>query len=117
VRSRSPAALAWTILGVTLIAGALLAACGPPAISLSQLVDHQEQYDGRTLTTSGSVRHFTDGGGYDVVEDATGNRVLIRPGSAVSGYVGRSVTVTGRFSIDPSVGRVISVDSVRSSPR
>ncbi len=64
------------------------------------------------MTTSGTVRHFTDSGGYDVLEDDAGNRVLLDPESAVASYLGRTVTVTGRFSVDPNRGRVLSVQSV-----
>ncbi len=92
-----------------------LAACAARRVSLAELADHQGQYAGQTVTTSGTVRHFTDGGGYDVLEDAAGNRVLLRPESAVADRVGDRITVTGGFALDPSVGRVLSVASVSVS--
>ncbi len=61
------------------------------------------------------VRHFTDGGGYDVLEDAQADRVLLRPESSVAGRVGTTITVTGRFSVDPAAGRVIDVATVTAS--
>jgi hypothetical protein len=95
--------------------GLVLGACGPARVSLAQLADQQEQYAGQAVTVAGTVRHFTDGGGYDVLEDAQQHRVLLQPASAVAGRVGTIVTVTGRFSVDAGVGRVISVASVSAS--
>jgi len=100
---------------MAVLAGALLAACGATQVSLAQLADRQEQYAGHTVTVSGTVRHFTDGGGYDVLEDPEGNRVLLRPESSVANRLGMTVTVTGRFSVDQAAGRVITVESVTSS--
>ncbi len=110
-RSRVGLASLPLVLGL----GLLLAACVPTAISLSELADHQDQYAGQTVTTAGTVRHFTDGGGYDVLEDPAGNRVMVRPASSVSAFLGHAVSVTGRFTVDSSAGRVINADSVRPS--
>lgn len=93
----------------------LLGACGPARVSLGQLADHQEQYAGHSVTVSGTVRHFTDSGGYDVLEDPQQHRVMLRPESAVAGRVGSVITVTGRFTVDPALGRVIDVASVSAS--
>jgi len=95
---------------------ALLAGCGAPHHSLADLVEHQETYDGRTVSTSGTVERFEDASGpYYVLDDGAGNRVALTPASSVAGRTGESVTVTGRFSVDPGEGRRIAVDSVSGS--
>jgi hypothetical protein len=102
--------------GALLFVAALLAGCGPARHSLGQLAAHQEAYDGQEVTTSGTVRSFEEPSGtYYVLEDAFDDRVELTPADRVADLVGKTVTVTGRFSVDPAQGRVIAVDSVEAS--
>ncbi len=104
------------VVAAVALLGIVLAGCASPHRSLADLVAHQETYDGRVVTTSGTVRRFEDPSGpYYVLEDADGNRVEVTPASSVEGRVGEVVSVTGRFSIEPMQGRVIAVDSVSPS--
>ncbi len=99
-----------------LFLAALLAGCGPAHHSLADLVEHQETYDGRTVSTSGTVERFEDPSGpYYLLDDGSGNRVALTPASSIAGHTGESVTVTGRFTIDPGEGRRIAVNSVTGS--
>lgn len=95
------------------LAALVLAACGngAPQLSLQVLAEYQQGYDGRTVVTEGTVRHFDDPLHY-WIEDEDLNRVAITPDSAVAEYVGQRVRVQGVFSASRSTGRVIAAEAV-----
>lgn len=99
--------------GIVLLVVAALSACsGATSATLAQLVEHQQDYDGSLVRTSGTVRSFTDANGtYYVIEDATSNRVELLPPRDAARYVGRKVTVTGRFEVSAWAGRILDVES------
>jgi len=107
---------AQALAAVGLLLGVLLAGCSAPHHSLAALTEHQDAYDGQAVSTSGTVRRFEDPSGpYFVLEDEDGNRVEVTPANDVSGYVGQTVSVTGRFRVDPQLGRLITVETVSAS--
>ncbi len=100
----------------TLLVAAVLAGCSAPQhVTLADLVAQQEAYAGQQVETSGEVRAFHDPGGtYYVLEDANANRVQVRPADDVARYVGRQLTVVGRFDVLPDAGRVMVIESARA---
>lgn len=101
---------------VIAVAAPLLAACGPASHTLADLAAHQESYDGKVISTTGTVRAFHDATGtYYVIEDAAANRVLVKPASLFADRVGQTITVTGRFNLTTTEGRVLTVTAVASA--
>ena len=100
-------------MAVFLWVAALLAGCSDTIedIPLATLVEHQAEYDGRTLTTAGTVRTFDDPLHY-WVEDDNLNRVAVEPDEAVADLVGKRVRVTGEFSADRVRGRILQASDI-----
>lgn len=87
-------------------------------MSLAELAEAQEQWDGRLVHTRGTVRTFAEPLHY-WIEDADHNRVELLPHEEVAALVGTPVEVTGRFTFREGEGRRIAVDEVsvlRSGP-
>lgn len=113
----------WSLLA--LAAASALAACGggggsgDRSAALSDLAQNQAAYAGTTVSTSGTVRRErnADGSRYYVLADPQQDLVVLRPGSRAARYVGRPVSVTGRFGIDPRAGRVIRLRQIAPAPR
>lgn len=104
------------VVAVLAVAAPLLAGCGPASHTLADLVAHQESYDGKVVSTTGTVRGFHDATGtYYVIEDADADRVLVKPASLFANRVGQAVTVTGRFNVTTTEGRVLTVTAVASA--
>ena len=82
---------------------------GTKQVSLSQLAENQELYDAEQVSTSGMVREEPNGRGGSVflLSDGRGDLVALEPAGKAAPYVGRRVAVSGRFELDPRVGRVI----------
>jgi len=80
-------------------------------VPLELLVIQEEAHHGRVVTTTGTVRTFEQPRHY-WVEDAALNRVAIEPDARVSDYVGREVTVSGRFTASRQAGRLIEAETV-----
>lgn len=101
------------VASVALLMAALLGACSETIreIPLATLVEQQADYDGQTLTTTGTVRTFDEPRHY-WVEDDNFNRVAIEPDEAVSELVGERVRVTGEFSADRVRGRILVASEV-----
>jgi hypothetical protein len=87
------------------------------SVSLAQLAVNQEAYSGTYVQTHGVVREFEGGyvGVHYVLEDDQSNRVLIQPAAVAASYVGREVTVFGRFEWHMEGGRFITVDRLEPS--
>jgi hypothetical protein len=90
---------------------------GDSSVSLAQLAAKQESYAGKYVRTHGIVREFEGGyvGLHYVIEDSQSNRVLIQPPAVAAPYVGRDVTVVGRFKWHAEGGRYIDADRVEPS--
>ncbi len=91
----------------------MLAGCGASdaEVSLANLADYQQGYDGRDVVTEGVVRTFDDPRHY-WIEDDDLNRVAIEPDRSVADHVGERVRVQGRFSASPEAGRLIEAQAV-----
>ena len=96
-----------------LLFSAFLVACGgsDSEVSLANLADYQQGYDGRDVVTEGVVRTFDDPRHY-WIEDEDLNRVAIEPDSSVADRVGERVRVQGRFTASPDAGRLIQAEAV-----
>ena len=84
------------------------------SVSLAQLATNQEAYSGKYVQAHGVVREFEGGyvGVHYVIEDSQSNRVLIQPPSLAAPYLGRDVTVFGRFEWHAEGGRFIEADRI-----
>ena len=113
VRNRYRIRLAW-LLATVVVA---VAACGPPTVTLEQLVVDQDDLAGRRVTVAGRVVPFEepDGTVYFVLEDDRQNRVVLLPADRVQGHAGKEMVVTGDFDFDPEMGRMVRIDELRPS--
>jgi len=107
-----------TLYRVFLVALAVtpIASCGgrdPGAteLRLADLVRFAQQYDDERVATTGVVHTHPEPEHY-WIEDSDLNRVAVQPGSAVSGLVGKTVHIEGRFEYSPSEGRYIRAEHV-----
>lgn len=101
-------------LAVLLAAG--LAACQPdspilPDVSLAELTQQPQLYDGQTVRTRGTVRSFPQPRHY-WLEGTLTQRVGLLPAEQIAAHVNRQVTVTGRFSYSPQRGRYLHIDAI-----
>ena len=78
---------------------------------LARLAENQDAFVGKDVKTSGRVETQTnvDGSHYYVLTDAAQNLVVLVPARRVRRYTGRAVSVSGRFGLDPRVGRLIRI--------
>ena len=81
---------------------------------LSRLASNQDAYIGKEVRTSGHVEEQTnvDGSHYYVLADPAQDLVILVPARRARRYTGRTVSVSGRFGVDPRVGRLIRIASV-----
>lgn len=98
----------------------VLAACasGASEVPLTMLADKQDVYDGRAVSTRGSVLGIEDprgAGTYYVLEDNAGNRVRLLPDASARPFADESVVVTGTFRFDPNAGRELHVETIEPS--
>ncbi len=98
----------------------LMTGCGgePADVPLAHLAADQEAYDGRSVSTRGTVVAIEDAPGsqeYFVLEDNAGNRVRLLPDATASRHVGESVVVTGDFGFEPNGGRQLHADAIEPS--
>ena len=105
---------------VVILIAAFAAGCGgggSKQVSLAQLAESQQVYDAEQVSTSGVVREERGGRGGSVflLSDGRGDLVELEPAAKAAPYIGRRVEVSGRFELDPRVGRVIE-DSRVSAP-
>ena len=117
-RTGSPQA---RLLVAGLLAGLLAGpsvGCAPERTTeatLDQLAQSPAAFDGARVRTRGVV-HAIDDPEHYWIETQPGNRLGIRPGSAVAGWLGVEVVVAGRFSWHPERGRRLDVDTVTAGP-
>ncbi len=101
-----------TSLVVVLLVAVAGCSTGYTAVSLEALADEQEAWDGRLVEVTGTVGSVDDPLHY-WVEDGATHRVGLVPGEGLDAYVGRTVTVRGRFTFRDDEGRRILVDELR----
>ena len=99
------------------VAGGLSGCAGSGQVSLARLVSDQDSYLGRQVSTSGRVERQaeTNGTPYYVLADPAQDLVLLAPSRKAKPYLGRIVSVRGRFGFDPHAGRVIQIVSIALS--
>jgi hypothetical protein len=103
--------------GALVLAVAILGGCGAGggdavAVDLGVLVDQAAEFTGRTVRTSGHLRHHPDPA-HDWIENPELQRVGLT-GEPVAGVpVGRMVEVTGQFRYAPERGRWLEVTTIR----
>lgn len=93
----------------------LLAACADGGVArdvtLAELVERPQAYDGRAVRTRGTVRTFDKPRHY-WLEDADINRVGLEPMERIAPHLGREVAVTGLFSYSRDRGRHIMISDI-----
>ena len=84
----------------------------PPVVPLKSIHFDTEQYVGKRVEVSGTVRVFQDTGApYYVLEDAQENRVLLRSDrQPLSPQVDRPLTVIGVVGFDDQTGIFLTVE-------
>ena len=90
----------------------LLAACGGSgSTSLAKLAASQDSYVGKGVVTAGRVeaQRNPNGSHYYVLTDPAQDLVVLEPASQARRFIGRTVSVSGMFVLDPHIGRVIRI--------
>lgn len=118
-RGRRGPAIALLAIALTLAAAYAaiqLTDGGPQDVTLQTLVLDQPQYIGQTITTEGTVRHFTDpdGSSYYMLTDSRQDRVIIQPAAKAAPYRHRRVTITGTLTFDPHAGRILRARQIEA---
>jgi hypothetical protein len=95
------------------LAAVVLSACGAGGsgaqeVTIAELVEDQEGYDGDLVVVEGVVHRYDDPLHYWLEDDAV-NRVEVEPHGAVEERVGESVRVRGEYHFRPDQGRVITI--------
>jgi hypothetical protein len=107
------------------LAALALAACGsqkstlPPApgaagtVSLRDLAKHPEVYADATVTAIGTVSRVAHpGGALYTLRGGNGTRIALEPSSRAARYAGRSVRVSGVFTVTFTLGYEILVSKI-----
>lgn len=92
-----------------------VAGCGGSGLTLAKLAANQDAYAGKRVTVSGQVEAQTNGNGtrYYVLSDPAQDLVALVPARRARPDSGRQVTVTGRFAVDPDLGRFIRISTIK----
>jgi len=93
-----------------------VAGCGGSGpVTLAKLATNQDAYAGKEVTASGRVEEQAnaDGSHYYVLSDPAQDLVELVPARRARAYRGRNVTVSGRFAVDPHVGRLIRIATIK----
>jgi len=101
---------------LALLAALALVGCGrgagePVQLQLADLARFAEDYDGRRVQTTGTVRSHPDPEHYWIEDDAL-NRVSVEPQSSIASHVGERVRVSGQFRFSRDEGRAIEATTV-----
>ena len=112
-------------LAALALAALALAACGsqksslPPApgaagtVSLRDLAQHPEVYADATVAAIGTVARVAHAGGpLYALRGGNGTRIALEPSSSAAGYAGRSVRVSGIFTVSFKLGYEILVSKI-----
>lgn len=93
----------------------IVAGCGGSGQpTLAKLAANQDAYAGKEVTVSGRVEKQANANGshYYVLSDPAQDLVELLPAARARPDRGRDVTVSGRFAIDPHLGRVIRIVTI-----
>ena len=94
----------------------IVAGCGGSGQpTLAKLANNQDAYAGKEVTVSGRVEEQANANGshYYVLSDPAQDLVELVPAARARPDRGREVTVSGRFAVDPHVGRLIEVVTIK----
>ena len=94
----------------------VVAGCGGSSQpTLAKLAANQDAYAGKEVTVSGRVEEQanTNGSHYYVLSDPAQTLVELVPVRLARPDRGRDVTVSGRFAVDPQVGRLIHIATIK----
>lgn len=98
-----------------LLVFAALVGCGggppPVATTLSALKAAQDDFDGRRVIVSGTLRSFDDPEHY-WIENSALDRVALEADEPLQARVGEVLEVHGRFTYDRDEGRRIDVELI-----
>jgi hypothetical protein len=103
--------------GAAWLTAAVLAGCGgstsssPSPVTLAELVEDQQGFDGDLVTVEGTVRSY-DAPLHHWIEDADQHRVELEPQELVAPHVGDRVRVAGRYTFRDDRGRLIEIDDL-----
>jgi hypothetical protein len=106
---------------VLTLSGPMVTGCrdqanAPVRVSLAELVEEQNGYQGRRVQTAGVVRRFDEAGGatklHYVIEDEHANRVAILPNDIAERHTGQRVLVVGAFRFSEGRGREIEIERI-----
>lgn len=95
---------------------AVVAGCGGSSQpTLANLANNQDAYAGKEVTVSGRVEEQANANGshYYVLSDTAQDLVELVPAARARPDSGHDVTVSGRFAVDPHVGRLIRIATIR----
>ena len=106
-------ALAALAAATTVLAAAGCGGSSQP--TLAKLANNQDAYAGKEVTVSGRVEEQANANGshYYVLSDPAQDLVELVPAARARPDRGREVTVSGRFAVDPHVGRLIRVVTIK----
>lgn len=94
----------------------VVAGCGGSSQpTLAKLAANQDAYAGKEVTVSGRVEEQANANGshYYVLSDPAQDLVELVPAARARPDRGRDVTVSGRFAVDPHVGRLIRITTIK----
>ncbi len=83
----------------------------PVAVTLEELADAQDVYDGQNVIAEGLVQTFDDPRHF-WIEDPQQHRVELLPMSLVEDFVGQRLRVTGTFTFRDDEGRRIQISEL-----
>src|SRR5713226_8719292 len=94
----------------------MVAGCGGSGQpTLAKLAANEDAYTGKEVTVSGRVEEQAnaDGSHYYVLSDPAQDLVELAPEGRARPDRGRDVIVSGRFAVDPHVGRLIRIATIK----
>ncbi|MGH2457481.1 MAG: hypothetical protein ACRDIY_01275 [Chloroflexota bacterium] len=106
------------LVGIVALVTLFVRAQPPPVASLKSVHFATEQYIGKRVQLTGTVRVFQDTGApYYVLEDDQENRVLLRSNPRqLAAYANRTLTVVGTVGFDDHTGIFLTVEKLSASP-
>jgi hypothetical protein len=105
------------LLGVVVAALALDGCGGGGSVSLARLAANQDAYIGKQVRTDGTVEAQANmnRSRYYVLTDQAQNLLVLVPARLARRYVGKRVSVAGRFGFNVHVGRLIRIARIMAT--
>jgi len=88
---------------------------GPQQVSLAALAVAQQDFDGRRVIVTGTLRTFDEPRHYWIENDKL-DRVALKDAGDLSGRVGENIEIHGRFHYDRKKGRRVYVSKIVDDP-